>query len=260
MAPGPPLAFTTLACPGWDTPHIMAAAAGYGYDAVEIRLLDGRTLHPVDDSSAIRDAVTQAHQAGLAVCALDTSCRLALDDVGELRHWVALAGDLRVPLLRVFGGEGAGDDADARVVARLAEIAPAAEQAGVVVALETHDAFSSAGRVAAVLAQVPSPAVGALWDSHHPYRMGESPAEVVALLGDRLAHVHIKDARRTADGWQLVLLGEGEVPVREMLTALRDSGYHGYLSVEWEKKWHPEIAEPDVALPQHRAALGQMLA
>src|SRR5207248_781075 len=35
----------------------------------------------------------------------------------------------------------------------------------------------------------------------------------------------------------LVLLGEGEVPVREQLQALDRHGYTGYVSVEWEKKW-----------------------
>jgi hypothetical protein len=28
------------------------------------------------------------------------------------------------------------------------------------------------------------------------------------------------------------------------------SGYDEYLSLEWEKQWHPEIAEPEIALPQ----------
>jgi fatty-acyl-CoA synthase len=57
------------------------------------------------------------------------------------------------------------------------------------------------------------------------------------------------------DGWQLVLLGEGEVPVREMLGLLAAGGYPGWISVEWEKRWHPEIEPPEVALPQHLAVL-----
>lgn len=32
------------------------------------------------------------------------------------------------------------------------------------------------------------------------------------------------------------------------------------LAVEWEKKWHPEIAEPEVALPQHAEVLREYLA
>jgi hypothetical protein len=30
--------------------------------------------------------------------------------------------------------------------------------------------------------------------------------------------------------------------------------------VEWEKKWHPDLAEPEVALPQHADLLREYLA
>ncbi len=68
----------------------------------------------------------------------------------------------------------------------------------------------------------------------------------------RLAHVQVKDPRRTP------LLGEGEVPVRTILELLRRHGYR-WVAVEWEKKWHPEIPEPEVALPQHGAVPGPWL-
>jgi sugar phosphate isomerase/epimerase len=130
---------------------------------------------------------------------------------------------------------------------------------GVATVLETHDDFAAGATVAATLARVSSPFVGALWDTHHPYRMGESTAETMALLGDRLRHVHIKDSRRRGDGWDLVLLGEGEVPVAEILHAIQASGYDGWYCVEWEKKWHPEILDPEIALPQHAEVLRRML-
>ena len=66
--------------------------------------------------------------------------------------------------------------------------------------------------------------------------------------------VHMKDARKTrqdGDRWQATLLGEGELPVEEQLRALQQRGYKGYVSVKWGKMWHPEIPEPEVALPQH---------
>jgi fatty-acyl-CoA synthase len=114
-----------------------------------------------------------------------------------------------------------------------------------------------------VLDEVPDAAVGALWDLHHPYRVGEQPEEVWALIGDRTLLVHVKDAVRDPSertGWKLVLLGEGEVPVRDGLRVLQDHGYQGWLTVEWEKKWHPEIAEPEIALPQHAKLLRSWLA
>jgi fatty-acyl-CoA synthase len=203
------------------------------------------------------------------VCALDTSCHFNLPSpdarqaqVADLLTWIDLAQAVQVPLLRVFGGtnpagDASGVDDDVEngwVASALRAAAPPAERAGVVIALETHDAFSSARRTAAVLDAVNSSHVGAIWDSHHPYRVGETPEQVLAALGSRLVHVHVKDARRTAPGsndWQLVLMGEGEVPVPAQLQQLAQQHYRGWVCVEWEKKWHPELAEPEIALPQH---------
>jgi fatty-acyl-CoA synthase len=137
-----------------------------------------------------------------------------------------------------------------------------AERLGVAIGVETHDAFCASATVAELLALVDSAAVGAVWDSHHPHRAGERPADVWANLGSRILLAQVKDALpdpAREDGWQLVLLGEGEVPVRDMLGLLSAGGYRGWVSVEWEKRWHPEIAEPEVALPQHLAVLGGWL-
>jgi sugar phosphate isomerase/epimerase len=261
-------AFTTLACPAWSIEQVAHAATSLGYDGVELRLLDGNVIDPAADRAKVEQAVARCRAAGVEVCALDSSCTFNHADPGarerqvaDLGRWIDLARDLQVPLVRVFGGHARPGLApeppevvNGWVAEALARAAPAAEQAGVTVVLETHDAFSSARRVADVLQRVNSPRVAALWDSHHPYQMGETPQDVIDALGPRIAHVHVKDARRTTpDGsdWQLVLLGEGEVPVREQLQALARHGYNGYISVEWEKKWHPELAEPEIALPQH---------
>ena len=79
---------------------------------------------------------------------------------------------------------------------------------------------------------------------------------MLAALGSRIALVHVKDARA---GGELVPLGDGDVPVRESLALLAAAGYDGWLVVEWEKRWHPELDEPEVALPRERLALGQAL-
>ena len=94
---------------------------------------------------------------------------------------------------------------------------PVAERLGVSIGVETHDAFCASAALAELLALVNSAAVGAVWDSHHPHRAGESPADVWANLGPRILLAQVKDALPDPardGGWQLVLLGEGEVPVR----------------------------------------------
>jgi sugar phosphate isomerase/epimerase len=180
----------------------------------------------------------------------------------DLRAFLALAEELGAPMIRVFGGdwrEGwTEEQVFAATAALLNEVAPNAERHGVAIVLETHDSLSSSRTVAEVLRHVPSRAVGALWDTHHPYRMGESPDQVIDALGDRILHFHVKDARRNdaaRTGWDLVLLGEGEVPVKDSVTTLVRRGYDGWVSIEWEKKWHPQIEEPEVALPQHAKLL-----
>jgi fatty-acyl-CoA synthase len=113
-----------------------------------------------------------------------------------------------------------------------------------------------------VLSQVQSGSAGAIWDILHPLRFGEPVAETSQRLGARLKSVHIKDGHKPADGgtdWPLVPLGEGNVPVPEILSLLHKAGYDGWLVVEWEKKWHPNLAEPEVALPQHEKLMRQYL-
>lgn len=263
-------AFSTLACPRWSIEQVADAAVQMGYAAVELRLLDGEMIDPIADRSRVTQAVSFCRTRNVDICAFGSSCTFNHADarererqLGALLHWIELAHHLSVPIIRVFGGRGnggGGDEAEENgwVAHTLRHAVPEAKHAGVIVALETHDAFSSARRVAAVLREVNAPSVAALWDSHHPYECGESADEVVQLLDGRIAHAHVKDARRTAPGadtWQLVPIGEGEVPVAEMLAALKRHGYAGYVSVEWEKKWHPDLAEPEVALPQHIAWL-----
>ena len=264
-------AFSTLACPAWSIEEVVGAATHLGYDGVEFRLLDGEDIDPRAHRAQAERAVASCRRSGVDVCAFDTVCRFNDPDrvererqVDELLHWIDLAHDLQVPRLRVFGGRDQtqtspappADEGNTWVAESLRAAAPSAERARVTVMLETHDAFSSARRVAAVLEQVASPYVAALWDSLHTHRAGERVDDVLRALGARLAHVHLKDARRrtpSGSDWEVVLLGEGEVPVREQFDALRRQGYAGYISAEWE--WHPEGVAPEVALSQYIAWL-----
>ncbi|MGH2457239.1 MAG: sugar phosphate isomerase/epimerase family protein [Chloroflexota bacterium] len=263
---------STLGCPDWTLEQVAEAAATYGYDGVELRILDGEVITPAL-VRANRDRLRARFDgSGPRIIGLGSSVRLSTanpderaDNERTLAEFVELAQELGVPMVRIFGGRiSEGDDAEAatrNVADSLNRCAAAAERAGITIALETHDDFSRSAMVAAALARVKSSAIGALWDTHHPYRMGETLAEVWSNLASRLVHVHLKDARRRPDdGWDLVLLGEGQVPCREIIRALVLRGYRGYVVAEWEKKWHPEIADPEVALPQHLAKMKEWTA
>jgi sugar phosphate isomerase/epimerase len=170
---------------------------------------------------------------------------------------IELAAELGTPCLRVFGGAVPENTARSALLPAAAEVLHAlgsygAEQ-GVTVAIETHDSWTRSEDILALLQAVALPTVGVLWDAHHTYRAGEDPAHTLALLAPALTYVHLKDSLPTPGqpgAWTYCLLNEGDVPLKNICALLKQAGYDGYLSLEWEKKWHPEIAEPELALPQ----------
>jgi len=253
------LAFSNLACPDWSLDQVIDAAQRFGYEGVELRLLDGEVIDPLRLPSGRRAHVGQRFQnARLPIVCVDSSIRLtegAQQVDPALRAFLQLAHDWGSPQVRVFGGPWPPGWSESQVFDKVAEIltrsAPLAERLGVAIVLETHDAFSRAETIAEVLERIRSPMIGALWDTHHPFRMGETPEQSIRFLGDRLLHVQVKDARRRDSGWELVLLGAGEVPVAETVRLLQERGYNRWIAVEWEKKWHPEIPDAAIALPQH---------
>jgi fatty-acyl-CoA synthase len=253
-------AFSTLGCPNWSLEQALARGREYGYMAIELRLVDGKMIEDSMPAAERARVSSLLNASRLELVAVDSSISLSEDEprgvAKRIARFIELAAGWGAPLIRVFGGSGDPD----HVVQSMRLASREAESTGCSIGLETHDAFSSAASVAAVLNAVDSPAVGAVWDIAHTHRIGDTPAHVVSQLRDRILDVHVKDAVRTGkESSSYVLLGEGDVPVRICLEELHRAGYNGWLVAEWEKRWHPEIEEPEVALPQHAAVLGEWL-
>jgi sugar phosphate isomerase/epimerase len=260
----------TLGAPAWDLETTARNARAYGYAGVDLRLLDGEVI-TLEAVRANRQRLKNLFpQADLPVTVLATSTRLATRDpavrqqtLAEGHQWIDLAAELRVPVIRFFAARKPPEldleTSKQAVGEMLALLGDHAARSGVKIGVETHDEFASAHVVADALKVAPSASVGAIWDMWHTNRVGESPAQALAALDGRVINVHLKDARRTADGWQLILLGEGDIPVKEGLRVLRERGYDDFVSVEWEKKWHPEIPDPEIAFPQHMGVLQDYL-
>ena len=75
-----------------------------------------------------------------------------------------------------------------------------------------------------------------------------------AVAGTQVeAILHLPDGETI--GGAPVLAGRGAVSFIDAVNALRRLAYDGYISFEWEKYWHPEIEEPEVALPDFVKAM-----
>ena len=259
------LAFSTLGCPEWSLEQIFEAARTNGYEGVELRFYNGSLdlLKALADfPGGPRAFRRQFERVGLEICCLDTSVTLAAPEssLTEGEQMIELALTLGAPYVRVFGGEAAPGESPTdhlkRASQHLARLGRRAAQRGLKVLVETHDAFPTGAQVASLLQAAGGQGAGALWDLHHPVRMGESPAQTARLIGAQTHHVHVKDGKPEGG---YTLLGEGDIPLRELAAELHHAGYRGYLSLEWEKAWHPELAEPEVAFPHAARYLSSML-
>jgi sugar phosphate isomerase/epimerase len=262
------LGFSTLGTPRWRLADVLARAAEWRCDCIELRVLDGEVISPSLSRATVSDTARRIADSGITLETLGTSVRLidAERARSDLPALIAMAAQMRAARLRVFSGPAPGDGAAGademrRMADVLHETLPIARQAGVGIALETHHALSGSEPVAELLALVPDDTFGVIWDYVYTWIAGDAPETAWRRLGGRTVEIQAKDVTRTG-GHKFTprLLGEGDVPFAASLAAALSGGFAGPIVVEWEKHWHPEIDEPEVAIPQHLALIREILA
>ncbi|MEM1997698.1 MAG: sugar phosphate isomerase/epimerase family protein [Candidatus Bathyarchaeia archaeon] len=259
------LSFSTLGCPNWDLQKIVRSAAEMGYDGVEFRglLEDLDISRRPEFTRDLNKTKRLLADYGISISGISISARFAVVDpeekreqFSETRRNMALAAELGVSIVRVYGGripEGYTHETIMPIIAQnLREIGDEAEGYDVTLALETHDDWVDTALCAQLMREVNHKRVRILWDLHHPYRMrGESPEETYRNIGQYTVSIHVKDSIIENNKVKYVLLGEGDIPIKEMLKMLLEGGYSGYAIVEWEKRWHPELLDPEIVFPQY---------
>ncbi|MBS7653479.1 sugar phosphate isomerase/epimerase [Candidatus Bathyarchaeota archaeon] len=260
------LSFTTLGCPSWDLNRIVENAANMGFDAVDFRglLEDIDITGRPEFTTNLNKTKKLFADYGVAVSGISISARFAvldprerMEQFDETRRNMALAAELNAPVVRIYGGTiPKGYTAETimpLIVQNLREIGDEAEDYGVTLALETHDDWIDSSLCARLMREVNHKRIRILWDLHHPYRMkGEPPELTYSNLAPYIVNIHVKDSIVDDEGRvRYVLLGEGTVPIRKMLSMLIEGGYGGYATLEWEKRWHPYLSDPEIVFPQY---------
>jgi len=263
------LSFSTLGCPAWSLPAVLDAAGRLGYDGVELRFLendDALWARPELTGAGLQETLRRLRDGGLEVACVDTRSFFHDPDASvrqrafdEAARSLELAARLGAAGIRVFGDrvQPGQDLASTRgfITEALQKLGEAARPLGVEVWIESHGDFARAADTLGLLRGVGSRAVGVLWDPANAFEAGEAPAEGFDALGSRVHHVHLKDVSRVPGpsgqerGWAPRLPGRGDFGPAAVLALLRDRGYGRWVSFEWEKRWHPDIEEPEVALP-----------
>jgi sugar phosphate isomerase/epimerase len=254
-------AFSTVSCPKWDFETIASRARVYGYDGVEIRgflnetlltaanvfLSDARKVRGIFDAAGVRIAC-------LSSSVLMTGKRRQDErQAAYLREYIDTASLLECPLVKVFDVEvRPGQSRDGAGLALGDWLLPHADYAaskGVTIVIENALSFRAAKEMWTILDRLQHPNVACCWDVFNAALIGESPFFSVPVLNSKIQYTQVKDAKLGSLGATYCKLGEGDVPVQKFITRLRGVGYDGYVTVEWEKAWLPNLAEPEEILP-----------
>jgi L-ribulose-5-phosphate 3-epimerase len=215
-------------------------------DAIDASGLEAGCLRQYMRELHRADALRQAHIDGLK------------------RH-IDLAVDLGYGAVRLFAGREV-PDADweshwRRLVDGIVEAGLHAASAGVVISIENHHGTmtDSAARTMRAVTEAGLASVGVGYDQANLTGLGQEPWTVaLPLQAEHIVAVDVKDIDFNGPGGakRCRPLGDGIVPWAEIVPALLATGYDGLLSLEYERKWHPEdLPEARIGLPREIAYL-----
>ncbi|MBE6582437.1 MAG: AMP-dependent synthetase [Ruminococcaceae bacterium] len=228
---------------------MLDTASDMGFSGVEVYNL--HTLPSLTDKGApfhkynVASTARQMRERNLAIPCFDTSCDISGDAtvIHTVIGLMEIARDANVPYVVVCALH---DDENA-VHSALTALLKKAEQLSVSILVKTSGIYSDTSRLRALLEGFASDRLAALWDVHHTYRdNGESCDDTIKNLGAYVCHVHLRDSDDKGD-YQLI--GEGSMPIGDVVRALSSVNYDAFISLEWKPEWLEGLDDPEIIFP-----------
>ncbi|MDR1564803.1 MAG: AMP-binding protein [Oscillospiraceae bacterium] len=265
------LAFSTVGCPDFTWPEMYTMAKDLGFKGIEVRGFGEEILniyHSPFSKERLAETSAKLKKLRLQIPCISSGSSLQYKDTveaskAEIVRYIDLAAELGTPYVRILADRTAApcDPVDEELVtAAIRELLPHAEEKGVILLVETNGVFADTIRLSNLLRALASDSVGVLWDVHHTFRFGgETPAKTVENLGSYIRHVHFKDSLFEEGRVIYKMMGEGDLPVNEIIMALRSLNYSGYLTLEWVKNTVPDLESAAVVFPHYVNFMGEFL-
>ena len=267
----PLLSFSTLGCPDWTLDKILDVAVANNYKGIEIRGIQremdlSKSPHFNSDAS-IKETKKKFSDKNLKIVGFGSSAAMHHADAAErsksmdeAKRFIEIADKAGCPYVRVFPNNFPKETPKEKTMelmsSGLNDLAKFSKGTDVKVLMETHGDLIWSDDLVKVMNTVDASQVGLVWDISNMWTVTkEDPKIVYEKIKKWVRHTHIKDISLANGKETYTLFGEGDVPAFEAIDLLTKGGYKGYYSFEWEKMWHPEIAEPDIAIPQYAQAM-----
>ncbi len=269
----PLLAFSTLGCPKWPFAEIVKFATRHGYKGIEIRGILGQVdlskCNEFSSAKGIAGTLKLMEDNDLHFVDLGSSATMHFPEgperqknMDEGKRFIDLGSQVKCPYIRVFPNLFPKEQ-DKRVTMDLISkgllaLGDYAKGSGVTVLMETHGDLVKSEDIEQLMQMSEHPNTGLVWDVVNMWTATkEAPADMYKRIKKYIRHAHIKDANIIDGKIAYTFMGKGQTPVFEAIDILSNAEYKGYYSFEWEKLWHPEIAEPEIALADFPMAMKQ---
>jgi L-ribulose-5-phosphate 3-epimerase len=251
-----PLAGHTNSYHTYGFDEALEGIAGAGYKHVELSAVPGWTEHVSldDDPAEVRRRLE-----GYGLTAVSLSGHSDLTTPDGLEHGIKAvrwAADYGLPIMNTaVGGHQSADENEAAFLGNVGRLADAADDAGVVVALEIHgDIMASSKETLPLLEKIGRDSVKVNYDTANvEYYSGDTAVEDLPKIAPHLAHVHLKDTTGGKGNWNFPAVGDGTVDFARVLEILREAGYSGPYSVEIEFQGEPWPALDEVNAAMRRS-------
>lgn len=249
------VAFSTLGCPDWTFSEILTAAIDLEYDGIEIRGIEQEVFAPFARpflGANIDKTIERLNRKNIKIAMLSSGAVVGEKReaaVSEATAYIDLAAKLGVPFIRVMITSNPYPESTdlALAVSTYREICNYAVGKNVIPLIETNGILADSKTMAEFIEKVGCSNSGVLWDVHHPYRyFKETVEETCGIIGKYVKYVHVKDSIMDGDNVIYKMMGHGDVPVLGAIKALKEIGYDSYISLEWVKRWCPELEEAGI--------------
>lgn len=250
-------AFSTLGCPDWTFSEMVSTAKDLGLDAIEIRGIENEVFAPFAKpfrEENIAKTIDFLNKKNIKISLLATGACVGVAShiesaFGEAMVYTDLASKLGVKFIRIMiTNKPQAEPADfVAAVFAFQRICDYAEKKGVIPLIETNGILAESSVMKEFMEKVNRNNSGVLWDIHHPYRyFNETAEQTYSNIGKYIKYVHIKDSVFEDGNVKYKMLGKGDVPVKEALSLLKDNNYDSYITLEWVKRWCPDLEDAGI--------------
>ncbi len=222
------------------------------YDGIELHNTHGSLFTEKDGAFYdYKSAATarKLYEIKLKIPCVDSICKTGDsadfdNSVDEIRHCITIASALHIPYVRVKTDDN-GDEISVKAV--IDEVLPFAKANKVTLLIETCGIFADTAKLCDFLNYFATDYVAALWNvSATCFFGGETPEETITNLGIYVRHVHICDGVLNGGKLDYCLIGEGKLPISDVMASLKSINYDGFISLEWDPAWFSELDDMEI--------------